>query len=66
MFYFEEKKLGLWRPRTQPDMPSAKITDGGTREIRAVAEVLPSIRHLTLDQLQELYGPDGRFQAVRK
>ncbi len=63
MFYFEEKKLGRWRPRWTPERPEKKGAEGARREIRAVAEVMPTLRHLTLDQLQELYGPDGRFQA---
>jgi len=64
MFYFEESVLGKWRPRTMPNRPSDRGPEGQKRNLRAVAEVLPSIRHLTLDQLQELYGPEGRFQAV--
>lgn len=64
MFYFEEKKLGRWRPRTMPDRPSERGPEGEKREMRAVAEVMPQLRHLTLDQLREVYSPDGRFQNV--
>ena len=62
MFYFEEKKLGRWRPRWTPERPDARGADGVKREMRAVAEVMPQLRHLTLDQLREVYSPDGRFQ----
>lgn len=64
MFYFEEKVLGRWRPRTMPVRPSERGPEGQKRDMRAVAEVLPQLNHLTLDQLREVYSPDGRFQAT--
>lgn len=74
LFYFETAAPdGHWAPATSAEPPpvSRKThrpdrlgTDAGPR-IRAVTQVHPDHHGLTLDQLAEVYGPDGRFRATR-
>lgn len=65
LYYHEYLRFGRWHPATTTAEPTRQRADGSRGpEIRAVHEVDPCYRHLTLTQLAEIYGPDGRFQSV--
>lgn len=64
MYYYEEQKLGKWRPRTKPTRPSERGPEGEKLQLRAVTLVSESHRHLTLDQLFQVYSPEGTLQAT--
>ena len=66
MYYFEELKFGRWSPRSQETMPNVRGPEGEKRMIRGVTEISKSHEHLTLDQLREVYSPDGTLQATGK
>lgn len=66
MYYYEEQKLGKWRPRTKPERPSERGPEGEKLVLRAVTLIEESHRHLTLDQLFQVYSPEGTLQATGK
>lgn len=70
MHYVEIKILGRWMPRTYARKPVVengylvKKASGTRVPARALAKISTSLRHLTIDELRELYGPDGRFAKM--
>ena len=70
-FYFERRAMGRWCPRWQADRPRTKkndtvmITAGGETSIRALTPVEGYFSHLSLSQLREIYGPDGKLRRPR-
>jgi hypothetical protein len=68
LWYFEQRTFdGRWTPCTSPVRPEERNADGRRLTLRAITEVTPPEYHdLTLDQMWELYSPDGRFQAVAR
>lgn len=74
-FYFEVRVLGAWSPRRSADRPETidvngvireRLVGSMGREIRAIAELNPGFDHLTLDELREVYSPDGRFYSRKE
>ena len=62
LYYFEQKKFdGSYSPRTSEDMPTEKRSEGGRRDIRCVKRIETGHMHLTLTQLENNYGTDGKF-----
>lgn len=57
MIYREELRNGKWCPVTYPDPDRAhpKIQHRATRDVPAC------LQHLTLDQMREVFSPDGKF-----
>lgn len=66
MYYYEEYRINQWSARTQSDLPRDRGGEGEKKNIRGVVEINPSHEHLTLDQLREIYSPDGTLQATGK
>lgn len=68
-FFVEEPRFnGTWAPAIYHGArPAEKRNDGGRRRFRSdPVEVNPGHHRLTLDQLTEVYGVDGRFRATGK
>lgn len=73
LWYFEAcSPLGRWMPATSmvhPRIERHAGTDrlgGGTGpKVRGLVQVADDHARLTLDQLREVYGKEGRFQATR-
>lgn len=69
MWFFEQAGTdGTWQPATAADRPATKhgrmVRNGGTGpRVRAITEVPKYLRHLTLDQMREIFSPDGKFAA---
>ncbi len=69
MWYFEQAGMdGTWQPVTAAAKPITKHgrmvkSVGVGSRIRAIREVPEHLHHLTLDQLRELFSPDGKFAA---
>ena len=62
LYYYEKKNFsGEFTPRTSQDRPEAKLTGGGRQNIRCVKQVNPGHHHLSLKQLQNNYGTEGKF-----
>lgn len=63
MLWFWEVRtpLGRWTPQTSTERPSAVTSDGHRPKMRAISLVAPSLEKLTLNQLREVYSPDGKF-----
>lgn len=62
LYYFEEAKFdGTFVPCTSTDKPTNKRIGGGRRNIRCVKLVNPGHHRLSLKQLQNSYGEDGKF-----
>jgi hypothetical protein len=63
--YFAEQKtiFGKWTPVTFDQKPNVDDWKKRGFLLRSVAEIDPNYRKLTLDQLGEIYGADGRFQS---
>lgn len=59
LFFYEHKSLGKWWPRTEPDIPVTRTSEGKVRHIRGVIEVDHRHAHYSLKALRELYSPDG-------
>lgn len=55
MWYFEELKLGQWRPRTSALEPSKIGPEGEKRNMRFLKEVAPEHRGMSLDALRAIY-----------
>lgn len=77
LYFFQYARFdGEWISATSAYRPSTKTTNGVMRiklseglgpRIRTEAVTVPKDhRHLTLDQLTEVYAPDGRFRATSK
>ena len=73
MYFYEHLKLGRWSPVTVADAPSVVTIGGKTRlkganglgpEVRSIREVPADLQHLTLDQLAECFGAEGKFRAA--
>lgn len=70
LHYFEQANpFGDWTPCTA-DTPPVDKGPGGTRKSRirdgSIRVVHHGHHHLTLVQLREVYGPDGRFRNTGK
>lgn len=64
MWYCEEFRHGAWHPVTYANRPKVRderIVTGAGPRIRALREVPASLEKLTLDQMREVLGPDGKF-----
>lgn len=59
LYFYEHKSFGRWWPRTEPERPTLRTTEGRKREIRGVIEVDRGHAHYSLDALRELYSIDG-------
>lgn len=76
LWFFEQRSIfGRWRPVSVSVAPDARAgKDGFLRLVsvgvgpivRAVVRVPPCHHHLTLDQLQAVYGADGHLQATAR
>lgn len=67
LYYYEKKRFdGVFTPRTSPDRPTEKLTGGGRQNIRCVKLVNHGHRHLSLTQLENNYGTDGKFTRGRE
>lgn len=73
MWFYEYRRLGMWHPVKAADEPVTASVAGKLRlksvnglgvEVRAVREIPRSLEHLTLDQLAEVFGADGKLQAT--
>lgn len=73
MWFYEHLKHGRWWPVTTASEPATVAAAGRTRlkgvnglgaEVRCLAEIPPSMEHLTLGQIAEVYGAEGRFRAT--
>lgn len=70
LYYHEAKVLGKWTARTTP-APIETVSRGGrtfekkaeasTHEVRAMSKINPGHEYMTLADLAEVYGPEGRF-----
>lgn len=72
MWFYEHLKGGKWWPVTVTDQPAVATVAGKTRlkgvnglgaEVRALREIPKCLEHLTLNQLEAVYGADGKFAA---
>lgn len=72
-WFYERLRMGKWSPVKVCSAPSTVSVAGKTKirsvngiaeEVRNVTEIRACLDHLTLDQLAEVYGQDGRFRAV--
>lgn len=68
MFYFEQAIGDRWCPVKTADAPQVKndrIQRAGSAgpRVRAVQAIPAYFAHLTLGQLREVLGPDGRFRG---
>lgn len=70
-WFYEVRQIGTWRPVKVPDRPATKNVNGQDRlvsvngvgnPVRSVTEVPPYFEHLTLSQMAECFGAEGRFQ----
>ena len=62
LWYYEKANFrGVFTPRTSTDRPTEKLTGGGRQNIRCVKQVNPGHRHLSLKQLENSYGTNGKF-----
>ena len=62
LYYFEQVKFdGTFSPCTATDKPSEKGPEGGKQNIRCVKLVNSGHHHLSLEQLRNSYGVDGKF-----
>ena len=62
LFYYEKKNFsGVYTPITSRDRPEEKLTGGGRQNIRCVKLVNPNHQKLSLTQLENSYGTNGKF-----
>lgn len=75
MWFYEHRRFGVWHPVTVADRPVTETVDGTTRirgagglgpAIRSLTAVPVYLQHLTLDQLTQVFGADGRFAAAHR
>jgi hypothetical protein len=65
MWYFEQQDhFGTWRPRTNTRRPDTDPRRNGQKKIRAVVQVPATLEHLSLDDLQGIYGQDVKEDAA--
>ena len=70
MWYFEQAGTdGTWQPVKSADRPTVKrgrmVRAGGVGpRVRAIHEVPKYLNHLDLDQLRQMFSPDGNFAAM--
>jgi len=66
--YFAEERAfdGKWRPCTYTYRPPEKGPEGRNIKRRSVTLIPCYHRHLTLDQLANVYGENGRLRATQK
>lgn len=71
-YYEAAHPRGHWMPVKAADHPRVtthagvqRLGDGTGPRIRAISLIHPDHLALTLDELAQVYGPDGRFQATR-
>lgn len=62
-YFVEVRSMGRWMPqKIYGGYPSAKTTSGSKRVFRREPQKInPGHMRLNLDQLVEVYSPDGRF-----
>lgn len=76
MFFYEQRSLhGGWTPvlsKTKPEVSGSgrsqrqrKAAGTGLR-VRCVAEVPAHLSHLTLSQIAEIFGQDGKFRNTHR
>lgn len=65
LWFWENKSLGKWWPRTAPDRPSDQSSEGRRLEIRGVIKVSHHHHHLSLNALREIYSRDGRLVGTQ-
>lgn len=75
MWFYEQRRLGKWHPVKVPEAPETVSVAGKVRlktacglgvEIRGLRQIPACLHHLTLRQLAEVYGADGRLQATAR
>ena len=71
-YYETAHPLGHWMPVKGADHPRItthagvqRAGDGTAPRVRAISLIHPDHLPLTLEELAQVYGPDGRFQAMR-
>lgn len=65
LWFWEQQTLGKWWPRTAPDQPAPRSTEGRKPVRRGIIEVDARHHHLSLKALHEIYSRDGRFVATQ-
>ena len=72
LYYHETFTAGRWWPRTSSEPPKLDRngrqirSDGVGKRVRAVHKVPPYLHHLTLNQMRELFSPQGKFRMTMK
>lgn len=76
MFFYETQARGKWWPVLSRERPVTKAAPGGRlrlrtsegvrNEVRCVTDVPPYLDHLTLDQVQALFGADGQLRGTAR
>ena len=61
IYLYEHKSLGKWWPRTEPQPPQMRTSEGKRRHIRGVIAVDPGHMDYSLNALREIYSCDGRL-----
>lgn len=65
LYFYEHYSLGRWWPRTEPQQPATRTSDGHRPRIRGVIKVDQRHAHYSLKALREIYSVDGRFVATQ-
>jgi hypothetical protein len=63
LYFYEHMSLGRWWPRTEPQEPQRRTSEGRRVKIRGVIKVDAHFAHLPLGALREVYSIDGRFKG---
>ena len=65
LWFWENKSLGKWWPRTAPERPTDRSSEGRRLEIRGAIKVDPRHHHLKLNALREIYSVDGTLVGTQ-
>lgn len=61
LWYWEQCTLGRWWPRTAPEAPSGRSSEGFRPVMRGLIKVDPGHHKLSLKALREIYSVDGHL-----
>lgn len=61
LWYWVQRTLGRWYPRTAPDMPPPVTSEGWRLVMRGLIKVDAGHTRYSLNALRELYSIDGRL-----
>jgi hypothetical protein len=70
-WFYEQRVFDRWCPvkvATRPVVKNGILVgaESGHRRIRSLRAIPEQHQHLTLRQLQEVYGDEGKFRSVRR